>query len=103
PWESTVPKDGGTRIVNIYQVADSAVSKMLFNGILKKNLPLMSSRSYAYRRDVSAQNAIQYIRSSFSGQPRLYVAEYDFQKYFDTIDHDHIHRILTDHFLLTEV
>lgn len=104
PWESTVAKkDGGTRTVNIYQVADSAVSKMLFRGILSKNLPLMSGRSYAYRRDVSAQNAIQYIRSSFASQPRLYVAEYDFQKYFDTIEHDHIHRVLTYHFLLTEV
>ena len=104
PWESTVARsDGGTRTVNIYQVADSAVSKMIFESILKKNLPLMSGRSYAYRRDVSAQNAIQYIKSDFAGQPRLYVAEYDFRKYFDTIDHEHIHRVLTDHFLLTHV
>ncbi|MCP4308775.1 MAG: hypothetical protein GY788_28645 [bacterium] len=32
--------DGGSREVCIYQVADGAISKMLFEGILKKNLGL---------------------------------------------------------------
>lgn len=95
--------DGGERTVCVYQVADSAVSKMLFESILKKNLPLMSSRSYAYRKDISAQNAIQYITSEFKGRNRLYVAEYDFSSYFDSIAHDHIRRVLHDYFLLTEV
>jgi RNA-directed DNA polymerase len=104
PWELELSKkDGGTRRINIYQVADSAVSKMLFEGILKKNLPLMSSRSYAYRTDLSAQNAIWYIKSEFRERHRLYVAEYDFRKYFDMIDHEHIRRILRDRFLLTQV
>lgn len=104
PYAFEVAKpDGGSRQVCIYQVADSAVSKMLFEGILKKNLPSLSARAYAYRKDVSAQNAIQYIKSEFIGRPRLYVAEYDFSKYFDTIDHDHIRRVLSDRFLLTKV
>lgn len=104
PYAFDVPKaDGGTRRVCIYQVADSAVSKMLFEGILKKNLPLLSARAYAYRKDLSAQNAIQYVKSEFAGRNRLYIAEYDFSKYFDTIDHDHIYRVLNDHFLLTTV
>ncbi|HXP99502.1 MAG TPA: reverse transcriptase domain-containing protein [Solirubrobacteraceae bacterium] len=104
PHAYEVPKpDGGVRTVCIYQVADSAVSKMLFDGVLKKNLPLMSARSYAYRSDLSAQNAIQYIKSEFAGRSRLYVAEYDFSKYFDTISHEHIRRVLYDHFLLTAV
>lgn len=104
PYAFDVAKaDGGTRTVCIYQVADSALSKMLFNGILKKNLPLMSARSYAYRSDLTGHNAIQYIQSEFKGRARLYVAEYDFSKYFDTIAHDHIRRVLRDHFLLTEV
>jgi RNA-directed DNA polymerase len=104
PYSFEVPKaDGGSRAVCIYQVADSAVSKMLFEGILKKNLPILSARAYAYRKDLSAQNAIQYVKSEFTGRTRLYVAEYDFSKYFDTISHDHIYRVLTDYFLLTEV
>lgn len=104
PYAFDVAKpDGGSRRVCIYQVADSAVSKMLFEGILKKNLPLLSARAYAYRKDVSSQNAIQYIKSEFAGRSRLYVAEYDFSKYFDTIDHEHIRRVLAEQFLLTKV
>lgn len=104
PIRSRIPKaDGGEREVCIYQVADGAVSKMLFEGLLKKNLPIMSARAYAYRKDVSAQNAIQYVISEFVGPNRLYVAEYDFQKYFDRIEHEHIRETLHAHFLLTEV
>ncbi|MCY4456594.1 MAG: reverse transcriptase domain-containing protein [Acidimicrobiaceae bacterium] len=95
--------DGGNRQTCIYQVADSAVSKMLFENILKKNLPILSARAYAYRPDVSPQNAIQFVRGEFAGASRLFVAEYDFRQYFDTIEHDNIHRILNDKFLLTEV
>ena len=104
PVRSLVDKaDGGTREICIYQVADSAVSKMLFEGILKKNLPLLSARAYAYRKDISPQNAIHFVRSEFKQQTRLFLAEYDFSKFFDTIDHEHIRRILHDRFLLTEV
>lgn len=104
PFAFDVEKaDGGTRTVCIYQVADGAMSKMLFEAILKKNLPLLSARAYAYRKDLSAQNAIQYVKSEIINRNRLYVAEYDFSKYFDTISHEHIRRVLRDQFLLTEV
>ncbi len=99
-----IPKaDGSEREVSVYQVADGAVSKMLFEGLLKKNLPIISARAYAYRKDVSAQNAIQYVKSEFAASNRLFIAEYDFQKYFDMIQHDHIHKVLKDHFLMTEI
>src|SRR5262249_1061442 len=104
PVRYEVPKPGGgTRTVSIYQVADGAVSKMLFEGILGKNLPLLSARAYAYRKDVSAQDAIQYVKSEFRSHSRLFIAQYDFRSYFDTIEHEHIRRTLFDHFLLTEV
>lgn len=104
PIRFQIPKaDGGEREVCVYQVADGAVSKMLFEGLLKKNLPLISARAYAYRKDISAQNAIQYVKSEFVQPARLYVAEYDFQQYFDRIDHQHIREMLDAHFLLTEV
>ena len=95
--------DGSYRETCIYQVADSAVSKMLFEGLLKKNLPILSARAYAYRKDVSLQSAIQFVRSEFTEPTRLFIAEYDFSKYFDNIDHEHIRRILNDRFLLTQV
>lgn len=90
------------RDVCIYQVADSAVSRLMFEDVLRKNLPLLSARSYAYRKDLSGQNAVQYIASEFGGRSRLYIAEYDFSTYFDSISHEHIKRVLEQHFLLTE-
>lgn len=105
PVEYDIPKSNGdgTRPVCIYQVADGAISKMLYEGILKKNLSMLSARAYAYRKDVSAQDAIQYVRSSFLGANRMFIAEYDFKSYFETINHEHVLRTLKDHFLLTEV
>lgn len=105
PVVMEIPKSSGegTRPVCIYQVADGAISTMLYEGILKKNLPTLSARAYAYRKDVSAQDAIQYVKSCFKGANRMFIAEYDFKSYFETIDHDHVLRTLRDHFLLTEV
>lgn len=98
-----IPKsDGEPRPINIYQVADSAVSKMVFENVLKKNAPLLSAKAFAYRKDLSAQNAIQFIKSEFSLYKRLFVAEYDFREFFDTIDHSHLKSTMNS-FLLTKV
>lgn len=104
PVEYEIPKaSGGSRLISVYQVADGAISKMLFESLLKKNLSTLSARAYAYRKDVSAQDAIQYVKSSFQGAKRMFIAEYDFQSYFDSIDHEHIRRTLHNHFLATSV
>lgn len=105
PVEFQIPKDDGKmRPLSIFQVADSAVSRLIFESLLKKNLPILSSRAYAYRKDLSAQDAVQYVRSEFSGRSRLFVAEYDFRSFFDTISHEHILKNLDEHpFLLTAI
>jgi RNA-directed DNA polymerase len=95
PVERWIPKpSGGERPVNVYQVGDSAVSKMVFESLLRKNLPLLSARCYAYRKDLTTQDAVRYIHSAFRGRKRLYVAEYDFSKYFDHIAHEHLQEML---------
>jgi RNA-directed DNA polymerase len=100
-----VPKpDGSNREVSVFQVADSAVSRLIFESLLEKNRPRLSARAYAYRKDLSAHDALQYMQSEFAQRERLFVAEYDFSKYFDTIDHEHIWRTLEEgRFLLTDV
>ena len=37
------------------------------------------------------------------GKSRIYVAEYDYSKYFENIDHDHLYGVLSEHFFVTEV
>lgn len=105
PIEFRVPKpSGGDRSVSIFQVVDSAVSRVTFESLLSKNLPLFSSRAYAYRKDVSAQDAVHYLRSEIAGRRRVFVAEFDFSAFFDSIDHQHIRRNLRDYkFLMSSV
>ncbi len=94
--------DGSVRRVAVFQVADNAVSRRVFSSLLEKNRAKLSAHSYAYRDDITAHDAIQYIRTEFESRDRLFIAEYDFSAFFDTIDHDHIWRTIKDqHFLLT--
>lgn len=88
--------DGGAREVCIYQVADSAISRMVFDGILAKNVARMSGRAYAYRKDLSAQDAVQFVKSEWSGKSRMFVAEYDFRSFFSDLSHDHLNRMIED-------
>lgn len=99
-----VPKaDGSERIVSVFQVADNAVSRLTFQSVLSKNRAKLSSRSYAYRADLTAHDALQYIQSELAEGERMFIAEYDFSKFFERIDHEHVRRILADEkYLLTK-
>ena len=103
PYQHFVPKKGGgLREVCVFQVADSAVSRVFYNSLIGKNRARLSSRAYAYRDDITAQDAIQYIAAELSGKTRVFVAEYDFSKYFDNISHEYLRLVLRDRqFLFT--
>jgi hypothetical protein len=101
PFLHFVPKaGGGRREVCVFQVADSAVSRVVYEQLMEKNRVRMSSRAYAYRDDVTAQDAIQYVATELRGQSRVFVAEYDFSKYFDNISHDYLQKTLRDRLFL---
>ena len=85
---------GGVRKLSVFQVADSALSRFTFESILAKNTPRLSGRAYAYRKDLSAQDAIQFIRTEWINKTRLFVAEYDFLSYFSDISHEHLNEMI---------
>ena len=87
---------GGLRHLSIFQVADSAVSRMVFESVLAKNVPRLSGRAYAYRKDLSLQDAVHYIRREWSGKNRVFIAEFDFSSYFASLDHDHLQQAVED-------
>lgn len=92
-----IPKPGGgTREVAVFQIADSAVSRLVFKRLLAKNANRFSSRCYAYRTDISLHDAVADIASDLAGKRRMFVAEFDFSKYFDSISHEHLHKLLQD-------
>ena len=103
PYLHVIPKaDGGQREICVFQVADSAISRIIFDRLNRKNRALLSSRAYAYRENVDAHDAIQFLAGDLRGKSRVFLAEYDFSKYFDNISHDYLWQIINDQqFLLT--
>lgn len=90
-----VPKPyGGHRVVSTFQVADEVISNQLLRSLLSKNLPKLSARAYAYRPDIGPHDAIAYISSEFAREHRIYVAEFDFSKFFDHLSHSAIYETL---------
>ena len=90
-----VPKvGGGSRLVNSYPIVDSLLSNRLYRSLLEKNRPRLSARSYAYRGDLGPHDAIMHLQSEWGTEQRIFVAEYDFSKFFDHISHDHIWRTI---------
>ncbi|MBU2694170.1 reverse transcriptase domain-containing protein [Pimelobacter sp. 30-1] len=83
-------RSGGYRTVSMFPIADEVISNRVYSSLMDKNRPLLSSRSYAYRRDLSPHDAILHMRAEFQQSARLFVAEYDFSKFFDKISHQHI-------------
>ena len=86
-----IPKSsGGNRKVTVYQIPDSAVSRLIYLQLLRKNKHRFSSFSYAYRNDRNVHFAIQDISLELAQISRVFVAEFDFSKFFDSIDHNYL-------------
>ena len=94
-----IPKPtGGTRDISISTIPDAAVSYWLGQQLLNRNAHRFSSYTYAYRADRNAHHAIYHLMSDIRGQNRLFVLEYDFSKYFDSIWYAYLKATLTKHF-----
>jgi RNA-directed DNA polymerase len=92
-----VPKPDGTlRKVSLFQVADSALSCLTFQRLMQKNARHFSASAYAYRNDLSIHDAILHIGSDLRRRHRIYLAEFDFTKFFESISHRHILEMLRD-------
>jgi RNA-directed DNA polymerase len=96
-FQYSVPKADGTfRKVSVFQIADSALSSLTFRRLMEKNARHFSASAYAYRADLSVHDAILHIGSDLKVKNRLYLAEFDFAKFFDSISHQHLLVMLGD-------
>jgi retron-type reverse transcriptase len=98
-----VPKpDGSSRLIMAFAIPDSALANVIHRNATRRNINLFSAYSFAYRNDKNVFDAILHLSRSLSG-PKSYIIQYDFSKYFDTIDHSYIEKILYKNniFLLT--
>ncbi len=94
-----IAKDGGgTRKISIYSIPDAAVGTWLRNRLHERNRHLLSNSAFAYRSDKNANDAIRQIADAVKSSPRLFVVEYDFEKFFDSIGHSYLLKVLEEHF-----
>lgn len=105
PYKKTIPKvSGGTRVINVYQIQDSAVSDRFYSNLLSKNKHRFSSLTYAYRNDRNIHFAIQDIANELKFTPRIFVAEFDFSDFFGSINHDYLFKQLkSNSFLVSKI
>lgn len=90
--------DGSHRPIDIFSIPDSAVSNVVFKNIIERNQRYFSSYSFAYRNDKTILDAINRIKQA-SAYSSVYILNYDFSKYFESIDHRYIENILDDRHL----
>jgi len=97
-----IPKPtGGTRNISVFPVADAALANYYYQRMLRRNQSRLGPFSYAYRRDIGVHDAIERLWRLVQGNGRLYLVEFDFSKYFDTIDHEYVIDALSRHFKVT--
>jgi RNA-directed DNA polymerase len=88
-YQKSIKKAEGTdRSIDVYQIPDSAISKLFYTSLLAKNKHRFSSFSYAYRNDRNVHFAIQDIWLDISRDSRSFIAEFDFSDFFGSISHD---------------
>ena len=100
-----IPKlGGGYRELNIFPIPDASVSRLIYKSLLEKNVNRFSAYAYAYREERSAHDAILRITYDWRTKNRVYVAEFDFSKFFDRIEHSYLWNVLdTQGFLFTDL
>ena len=92
-----IPKaGGGVRQLSVFQVADQAISKIIFNRLMAKNSSRLNPKCYAYRKDKTVHDATLNISYGLRGAQRIYLAEYDFREFFSSIHHSQVERALSD-------
>lgn len=89
---SVAKSDGKSRVVSSFAIADEVISSRLYRSLLNKNRARFSARSYAYRDDIGVYDALAHIQSEWIGEQRIFIAEYDFRDFFESISHEHIWR-----------
>lgn len=89
-----IPKDsGGEREIMVFSIPDAAIANLFNRKLRNRNKNLQSPFCYSYRIDRTIFDAVLQT-SSLLQDDKVYVVQYDFSKYFDSINHDYIQFVL---------
>lgn len=93
-YRVAIPKPGGgIREIDAFSIPDAAIAKVLLNNLRNRNARIFSDSSYAYRSDRNTLDAVVRLRSFIDRDP-LFVSQFDFTKYFDSINHEYLEALL---------
>jgi RNA-directed DNA polymerase len=93
-YRVSIPKpSGGLRQIDAFSVPDAAVAGIFLNNLRTRNANVFSDSSYAYQINKSPLHAIINLRSALRVH-KVFVSQYDFSQYFDTIQHAHVHEMI---------
>ncbi len=91
-----IPKDnGGEREIMIFSIPDAAVANLFNRKLRDRNRNLQSPFCYSYRTDRTIFDAVLQTGTLLQDD-KVYVIQYDFSKYFDSISHDYIAFVLNE-------
>lgn len=93
-------KGGGSRPITEFSVPDTAVSKLIYRGIVRRNIKKFSSSSYAYLPDRNVFDALLSL-DDFDRRSKIFATQIDFEKFFDTIPHMYLEQLLASDYLHT--
>lgn len=98
----SIPKPGGgLRDIMVFSIPDSAIANIFHRRLTQRNSGLFSAYSFAYRPDKNIFEAIIHLQRMM--QPaKTYILQYDYSKYFDTIDHAYVNKLIKQsNFIIT--
>lgn len=78
---------GDCREIDIFSIPDSAVAKVFFKRLRKRNEKLFSDSSFAYSSDKKPLDGVLRLKGILKSG-RVFISKYDFRDYFSSIDHD---------------
>lgn len=97
-----IPKDsGGYRDIMVFSIPDTAVANVFNRKLRDRNTNRQSPFCYSYRADRSIFDAILHTQSLLH-EDKIFIIQYDFAKYFDSIKHEYINFLLdSDSFFIS--
>ncbi len=78
-----------------FSIADAALASVLNKRLLGRNLKRFSGNSFSYRPDRNQFDAIINLKQ-YLAKDKVFVIQFDFEKYFDSIPHAYIKKIINN-------
>lgn len=85
--------DGGTRNIDAFSIPDAVVASIFLRNLRQRNAKIFSDSSFAYQEGKTPLDAVLRVRSIL-GAEKIFISQYDFSKFFDNINHQHIEVML---------